>query len=49
MNDMMFIDLFINNMNIFENDAYFQPITFLGMLPLFFESWKFKMTKIVVE
>ena len=24
---MMFIDLFINNMNIYENDAYFQPIT----------------------
>ena len=27
MNDVMFIDVFINNMNIFENDAYFQPIT----------------------
>ena len=28
MNDMKFIDLFINNMNIYENNAYFQPITF---------------------
>ena len=27
MNDMKFIDLFINNMNIYENNAYFQPIT----------------------
>ena len=28
MNDMMFIVLFINKTNIYENDAYFQPITY---------------------
>ena len=27
MNDMMFIVLFINKTNKYENDAYFQPIT----------------------
>ena len=32
MNDMMFIVLFINKTNIYENDEYFQPITLLRVL-----------------